>query len=102
MRLPAITYPLAINGIGILLATGHEITVHCSNNGCGHYGKVDLVALGEKLGLDHGTLEKDLKPHFYCLKCRAAGRPDRNIGFILHPQSEGNITDGAHTLSLRR
>jgi len=102
MRLPEITYPLRIDTIGILLATGHEISVHCGNDGCWHRGKVDLVALGKKLGLDHGTLEKDLKPHFYCPKCRAAGRPDRNIGFILHPPLKGNIMDGAHTMSRMR
>jgi hypothetical protein len=83
-RLPEITYPLAIDSIGKMLALGQEMTAHCRNLGCGHHSRINLVALGCRLGFDHGCGEQDLLPHFYCPKCRAAGRDDKRVGFIHH------------------
>lgn len=84
-RIPEITYPLVINTIGKKLAMGEEVTVHCFTNLCNHSGRVNLVALGRRLGFDHGCLDADIRRVFYCPKCRKAGRPDRNFGFISSP-----------------
>lgn len=84
LKLPEITYPLTIDTIGKMLVLGHELSVQCHSFGCGHSGRVNLVMLANRLGVDHPCLEGDLKPHFFCKPCRAAGRPDKNISFTHH------------------
>ncbi|MDX8468197.1 hypothetical protein RFM26_21085 [Mesorhizobium sp. VK23B] len=83
-RLPEITFLLAINSIGKMLALGHEMSAHCRNPGCGQHSRVNLVALGRRLGFEHSCAEKDLQPHFFCQKCGDAGRDDERVGFIHH------------------
>ncbi|MBZ9705407.1 hypothetical protein LB543_01515 [Mesorhizobium sp. ESP7-2] len=85
MKLPEITYPLKIDTIGKLLALGGEMSVHCRTTGCDHGSRLNLVALGRRIGFDHSSKAQDLAPYFYCPKCRAAGRDDKRIGFILRP-----------------
>jgi len=82
--LPEITYPLSIDTIGKMLALGHEMSAHCRNPGCGQHSRVNLVALGHRLGFEYSCAEKDLLPHFFCPKCRASGRDDKRVGFIHH------------------
>ena len=81
-KLPELTYPLSIDTIGKMMAAGSELDIHCHTNGCGHSGRINLVMLSRRLGMDHGCLDADLRPFFYCPKCREAGRPDRNFSFI--------------------
>lgn len=83
-KLPEITYPLSIDTIGKMLALGHEVTIHCHEYGCGHAGRINLVQLARKVGMDHPILEKNLKPHFCCSRCREAGRASTNFGFVHH------------------
>ncbi|MGX9147836.1 hypothetical protein [Mesorhizobium sp. 128a] len=86
-KLPEITYPLAIDTIGKMLALGHEATIHCLNTGCHRESRLNLVALAHRIGLDHSCMVKDLQPSFYCPKCRAAGRDGKRIGLIHHTLS---------------
>lgn len=88
LKLPEITYPLSIDTIGKMLVLGHELSVTCHTSGCGHGGRVNLVLLARKLGVDHPCLEGDLKPHFYCKPCRDAGRPDKNMSFTRQPRTD--------------
>lgn len=81
-KLPEITYPLSIDTIGKVIATGGEIDVNCFTNGCHHHGRINLVALARRVGMDHSCMAGDLKRFYYCQKCRAAGREGKNIGFI--------------------
>ena len=83
-RLPEITYPLTVDTIGKTLALGDEITVHCHNYGCGHHGRLNLVAIARKVGMDYSCLAPDLKKLTHCPRCREAGRAPKNIGFISH------------------
>lgn len=53
---PEIIYPLKIDTIGKLLAMNDELTVHCFANRCNHSGRMNLVALGNRLGFDHSCL----------------------------------------------
>lgn len=87
-RIPEITYPLVIDTIGKKLTMGEELTVHCHTDLCNHMGRVNLVALGYRLGFDHGCMDVDIKRFFYCPKCREAGRPDRNISIRGHPLTD--------------
>lgn len=84
MRLPTITFPYAVDTLGKKLALGAGMSVHCNTYLCLHWADINLVALARRIGMDHSSMADDLRPHFYCSKCRAAGRPDRNIGFIGH------------------
>lgn len=81
-RLPEITYPLTIDTIGKMLACGHEMSANCLVTGCNHSSRVNLVALGHRIGFDHSCMAKDLQRYFFCPKCRAAGREDKRVGFI--------------------
>ncbi|MGX9145962.1 hypothetical protein [Mesorhizobium sp. 128a] len=73
---------MAIDTIGKMLAMGHEADIHCLNTGCHHQSRLNLVALGHRVGFDHSCLVQDLARYFYCPKCRAAGRPYKRIGII--------------------
>jgi hypothetical protein len=86
--LPEIVYPLAVDTIGKHLALGYEITAFCVAHGCHHKARVNLVALARRLGPEHGCGAADLRPHFFCARCRAAGRPDRNVTFIRSPPTD--------------
>ena len=81
-KLPEITYPLSIDTIGKMLAMGYEMSASCLNTGCNHSSRVNLVALGHKLGFDHSSMAADLAAHFFCPKCRASGRDDKRVGFM--------------------
>lgn len=83
-RLPEITYPLSIDTIGKMLALGEEMSVHCRNPGCARHSRVNLVALGHRIGFDHSCHARHLERHFFCPNCRAAGRDDKRVGFIHH------------------
>lgn len=84
LKLPEITYPLVVDTIGKMLATGCELSVYCCNQGCGRTSRVNLVQLARAKGMDFPSLAGNLKPLIYCAPCREAGRPDRNTGFIHH------------------
>ncbi|ESW92901.1 hypothetical protein NKL07_21700 [Mesorhizobium sp. C280B] len=84
LRLPEITFPLSIDTIGKALAMGEEFDIHCLNTGCHHSSRLNLVALGQRIGFDHSCLVQDIAPYFFCPKCRAAGRPDKRIGLTCH------------------
>lgn len=82
-RLPKITYPLSVDTIGQMLALGYEMSVHCRNGLCNSMDEVNLVQLGKRIGMDHSVMRDDLWPYFSCSRCKAAGRPHKNVGFIL-------------------
>lgn len=84
-KLPEITYPLAIDTIGKSLAMGEEHEIHCLNTGCHHTARLNMVALGKRIGFDHSCLVQDVGRYFYCPKCRQAGRPDKRIGMTCRP-----------------
>lgn len=83
-RLPELTYPLKVDTIGKALALGNEISVSCGTYQCGHRARINLVQLAKRVGMDHGCGHDDLLPLFHCSKCRAAGRPDKNLRFTHH------------------
>lgn len=84
-KLPEITYPLSVDTIGKALAMGTEITAHCESRDCSHRSRINLVALAGRLGMDHPIAAEALQRHFYCPRCREAGRPAKRISFSTHP-----------------
>lgn len=78
--LPEITYPLEIGTLGMCLATGHEISMHCSR--CNNYRRLNLVRLARHVGPKHGASEADLRKVVWCTECGARGEA---IGFMIQP-----------------
>lgn len=74
-------YPLIIDTLGKTRDIGYSISIHC--NVCNKHTDLDLDRLIDRLGADHGSMDWDLRPHFFCADCRAAERPDRDFNFIL-------------------
>lgn len=83
-RIPELTYPLAIDTIGKMLAIGNEASATCHNQGCTSSFRVNLVAIASRKGMDYGCMAPDLLRIVHCRACRAAGRPDRNLTFTQH------------------
>lgn len=55
--------------IGAMIDNRYTLRVHCNARGCGHHAEVDLQALADKLGRDHGAMHWDLVPLMRCSKC---------------------------------
>lgn len=83
-KLPEITYPLAIDTIGKMLAMGEEVTVSCHAYGCGHRGRLNLVRIAHRRDINFPCGEDALRKVTFCPRCREAGRDDKNIGFTHH------------------
>lgn len=60
------------------------VTVHCNVIGCGHSAKLDLHAIGERLGFDFEAVG-DPQPLVPKLRCGKCGRKD--LGLILSSES---------------
>lgn len=81
--LPEIAFPLVIDTLGLCLATGTDISMHCQD--CGKSRRLNLVRLAKYLGPDHGTMAADLRPHVWCVECGARGEA---IGFIVQAPTD--------------
>jgi hypothetical protein len=56
--------------LGDCLDSGERIHVYCETWGCHHGKELDLAALAERLGRDHGALHNDLVGlRWRCEKC---------------------------------
>lgn len=56
------------------------LTAYCHNPRCNHSAGLDLLALRDKLGPDHGSLHDDLAPLLVCSRCKG-----KKVGLILAP-----------------
>lgn len=72
------------------IARGHSITVFCQDCPSPQYVEIDLVALAERLGPDHGTLADDLRPYFRCKVCGS-----KNAGFLMSSAGGGDWIGGS-------
>ncbi len=79
MKVPEITYPLSLNTVGALLATGSGIIVYCDE--CGRYRNLNLVTLARRFGMGFNTMHDSLIRVIYCAECKDAGRPSKNLHF---------------------
>ena len=53
--------------LGDCLRCGETITAHCHT--CGRYTELDIQALADKLGSEHGAMLNDLAPKLKCSVC---------------------------------
>lgn len=79
---PQITYPFSIDTLGKVKQTEHSLSLNC--HVCHVHVMLDMDRLIERFGAGHGSMDADLRRHFYCRKCREAGRKDKDFAFILH------------------
>ncbi|AZO28548.1 MULTISPECIES: hypothetical protein [unclassified Mesorhizobium] len=75
-------FPFTENTLGKKLEAGAGLSVTCLT--CRRTAVLDVAALVERLGPDHGCLHWDLVKVIFCHECRAAGRDDRNLQFTNH------------------
>ena len=70
------------------LAARESIYVNCGHPLCGSSTKLDIQALVDRLGPNHGAMHPDLVGLFGCSKCKAAGRDRRPVFFTCIPDYE--------------
>ncbi|RWN94737.1 hypothetical protein [Mesorhizobium sp.] len=63
------------------LAARETIYVNCAHPMCCKSTKLDIQALIDRLGRDHGSMHDDLVGLFVCSNCKAAGRDRRQVFF---------------------
>lgn len=88
-----LSFPLVVDSLGKMQALGMRLSVSCYTYLCHKHTWIDMDELITRLGDHHSCMEVDLKPHYYCAKCRGAGKPDRNIGFTIHSNTPAPPTD---------
>ncbi len=55
--------------IQTFIASGATYEAYCQRPTCGHHAPLDMLALRDRLGPDHGALHDDLVPLLKCSKC---------------------------------
>jgi hypothetical protein len=63
-----------------VIDSGDTITAYCHAYLCHHNGDLDMLALRDRLGPDHGAMHDDLVPKLRCTKCGS-----RKVGIIFTP-----------------
>ena len=71
------------------LAARESVYVTCGHPVCCKSSQVDVQALIDKLGPEHGAMHQDLVGIFVCSDCKAAGRDRRPVFFTVVPDYEG-------------
>ncbi|RWO77207.1 hypothetical protein [Mesorhizobium sp.] len=71
------------------LAARETIYVNCAHPMCCKSTKLDIQALIDRLGRDHGSMHDDLVGLFVCSTCKAAGGDRRQVFFTCIPDYEG-------------
>lgn len=78
-----------------ILAARETLHVNCGHPMCCKSTKLDVQALIDRLGADHGLMHQDLVGLFGCSNCKAAGRDRRPVFFTFVPDYRGQ--DDART-----
>ncbi|RWI11522.1 hypothetical protein [Mesorhizobium sp.] len=68
------------------LAARETIYVNCGHPMCCKSTKLNIQALIDRLGRDHGSMHDDLVGLFVCSNCKAAGRDRRQVFFTCIPE----------------
>jgi hypothetical protein len=70
--------------LGGMIDMGFDIMVNCGGRGCDRSKRLDLVAMAEKYGRDHGAMHADLiKLPWRCDLCGC-----REVSFTVVPRSK--------------
>ena len=71
------------------LAANETLLVNCGHPACCKSTKLDVQALIDQLGPDHGAMHWDLVRLFGCSACNAEGRERRPVFFTFVPDYAG-------------
>ena len=73
-----------IDTLGALIDHGFHLSIHCENQFCRHYTRLDLYALAEKFGRNFVAIGKPtpLTARMRCSKCGG-----KDLGLILSPRT---------------
>ncbi|TPN57583.1 hypothetical protein FJ976_02795 [Mesorhizobium sp. B1-1-9] len=82
------------------LADRETVYVNCGHPMCCKSTRLDIAALIDRLGPDHGSMHQDLVGLFVCADCKAAGRDHRPVFFTFVPDYRGQ--DDARTRRVSR
>lgn len=74
-----------LDTIGELIDGGYKLGAFCNNPDCEHHVDLNLPALAERLGRDHGCMHSDLVPKLRCSQCGG-----KNISIQLRPPVPGD------------
>ncbi|CAN7182074.1 hypothetical protein [Mesorhizobium sp. LjNodule214] len=88
-RTPSTEIAMPQKTLADTLAARKTVYVNCGHPMCGKSTKLDIAALIDRLGPDHGSMHADLVRLFGCSKCKAAGRDRRPVFFTYIPDYEG-------------
>ncbi len=69
--------------IQTFIESGDKLRVYCHNSSCNHHAELDMLALRDRLGPDHGAMHDDLVPKLKCSKCGG-----KKVGLIHTPGSK--------------
>ncbi len=83
-----LSYPLVVDTLGKMRALGMSLSVSCYTYLCHKHTWLDMDGLIARLGEDHPGMHDDLLPHFFCSKCRSAGRIKSGAGDRLSTAGE--------------
>jgi len=72
------------------LAAREIVYVNCGLPICCKSTKLDIQALIDRLGPDHGSMYQDLVGVFACSNCKGAGRERRPMFFTFVPDYQGH------------
>ncbi|MER9403694.1 hypothetical protein NKI36_06480 [Mesorhizobium caraganae] len=72
-----------------ILAARESVYVNCAHPVCCKSTKLDVQALIDRLGPDHGSMHQDLVGLFACSDCKAANRDRRPMFFTVVPDYDG-------------
>ncbi|MCZ8548653.1 hypothetical protein OOJ09_31235 [Mesorhizobium qingshengii] len=71
------------------LAANESLSITCGHPACCKSTKLDIQALIDRLGPDHGSMHWDLAELFACNACKAEGRDRRPVFFTVVPDYDG-------------
>ncbi|ESY72791.1 hypothetical protein X743_14880 [Mesorhizobium sp. LNHC252B00] len=71
------------------LAARENVYVNCGHPMCCKSTRLDIAALIDRLGPDHGSMHQDLVGLFVCADCKAASRDRRPVFFTFVPDYQG-------------
>jgi hypothetical protein len=66
-----------------VIESGETITAYCHASLCNHSAVLDMLALRDRFGPDHGAMHDDLVPLLKCAKCGS-----KKVGIICTPGSK--------------
>ncbi|MER9947671.1 hypothetical protein [Mesorhizobium sp. M0047] len=71
------------------LAARETVRITCGHPACCESTQLDIQALIDRLGPDHGSMHWDLVGRFVCSDCKADGRDRRPVFFTFVPDYRG-------------